>query len=128
MSLPIALLLALISVGANAAERHDSVPTKFLGEWSADLGACGTDTDDSVLVIRPHHITFWGSNGPIKAVVTRGALEIMLIVESTGEGETWLDAQHFRLSADGTRLATLHDGTESFMRYRCPAAKRSVNK
>lgn len=41
-----------------------------------------------MLVIKSRHITYWGSAGPIKAVVTRGPREIMLIAELSGEGET----------------------------------------
>jgi len=114
-------LLALSTFGLNAAERVDSVPTRFLGEWSAGTRACGAGWDDSMLVIKPRHITYWGSAGPIKAVVTRGPREIMLISELSGEGETWLGASHFTLSADGNALTSVDRADKPFVRYRCPA-------
>ena len=114
-------LLALSTFGLNAAERVDSVPTRFLGEWSAGTRACGAGWDDSMLVIQPRHITYWGSAGPLKAVVTRGPREIMLISELSGEGETWLGASHFTLSADGNALTSVDRAAQPFVRYRCPA-------
>ena len=114
-----AVLLAVSSFGLHAAERVDSVPARFLGEWSAGTRACGADWDESILVIKPRHITYWGSVGPIKAVVTNGPREIMLIAELSGEGETWLSASHFRLSADGNALTAVDRAEKPFIRYRC---------
>lgn len=72
-----------------------------------------------MLVIKSRHITYWGSAGPIKAVVTRGPREIMLIAELSGEGETWLGARHFTLSADGNALTSVDRADKPFVRYRC---------
>lgn len=117
----VAILLAVSSFGLNAAERVDSVPAHFLGEWSADTRACGSDAGDSMLVIKSRHILYWGSSGPIKAVVTRGPREIMLISELSGEGETWLGNSHFTLSADGNALTAVDQADKPFVRYRCHA-------
>lgn len=115
------IFLAVSTFGLNAAERVDSVPARFLGEWSAGTRACGAGWDDSMLVIKPRHITYWGSAGPIKAVVTNGPREIMLIAELSGEGETWLGNSHFTLSADGNALTAVDHTDKPFVRYRCHA-------
>ena len=82
--------------------------------------SCGSDADDLTLRITPRHITYWESDGPIKAVVVRGDTEIALISELSGEGETWLSAARFTLSKDGRQLidSTTVPGRE-LVRYKC---------
>lgn len=122
MKCPYALLLAAISFGSHATERVDSVPLQFLGEWNSDVTDCGTGQNDSVLLIRPSHIRFWESSGPIKAVVTTGEQQLFLIVELTGEGETWTAAKHFRLEQGGVALVDVSDHGGEFVRFRCPVS------
>lgn len=117
MNYPTGIFLALSTFGLNAAERVDSVPARFLGEWSAGARACGAEWDDSMLVIKATHITYWGSAGLIKAVVTKGTGEIMLIAELSGEGETRLGNSHFKLSADGSSLTAVGHIDKPFVRY-----------
>ena len=104
---------------APAAERRETVPARFVGEWVADLKRCGTDRDDSRLRLDADRVRFHESGGPIRAVVARGESEIALIAELSGEGETWLACHRFRLSADRERLIDA-TGEAEFARYRCP--------
>jgi hypothetical protein len=106
------------SAGAAAAERLSSVPASFQGEWVADPKGCTSKPDDSRLTIGTDRIRFHESSGAIKAVVMQGELDLALIAEMSGEGETWLDYRHFRLSAD---RASLTDVTQEpgFVRHRC---------
>lgn len=97
-----------------------TVPDRFVGYWAGSPESCGSDTDDLVLRIAPRHISYWDSEGPIKAVVVHGDVEIALISELSGEGETWLSTAKFKLSKDGRTLidsATL-PGHE-VVRYKC---------
>lgn len=130
MNYPAAVLLAVSSFSLGAAERVDVVPARFLGEWSADIKSCGSDVDDFVLVIKPRHIAFWESSGPIKAVVANGPREIMLIAEVSGEGFIWLSNSHFTLSADGNALTAIDRTDNEFIRFRCPArqAEKAVRE
>ncbi len=118
----LALFMLFCVCAATAAERQHAVPSSFQGEWNANLEHCGTDPNDS-LRVSADSIRFYESGGPIRAVVTQGAFEMALIAELSGEGETWLSYQHFRLSADHTYLTDVTDDSE-FVRYRCPRSSK----
>ncbi len=119
----LALFMLFCACAATAAERQDVVPSPFQGEWNANLEHCGTDLNDSPLKLSVDRIRFYESGGPIRAVVTQGELEVALIAELSGEGETWLSYWHFRLSADHTDLTDVTDDSE-FVRYRCPRSSK----
>jgi hypothetical protein len=112
--------LLLVSVHATPAEFISAVPDRFVGEWNASLSDCGTDRNDSRLVIGKDHITFWESDGPVKAVVSEGRYEIALILHLSGEGETWIATEHFKLSQDGKELTSVKLPGAGFVRRRCP--------
>lgn len=96
------------------------MPVQFLGGWNAAVADCGAGNNDSVLEIKANHISFWESDGPIKAIVVHGQYEVALIAELSGEGETWLTTAQFKLSPGKDKLvSTSISGTE-FVRYRCP--------
>ena len=103
-----------------AAEQQKTVPESFRGEWHSDLKNCTSKTDDTVLKISAKQIQFHESSGVIKAIVTQGASNMALIVEMTGEGESWLDYKHFNLSADHHSLTDITDDEHQFIRYKCP--------
>lgn len=96
------------------------MPDRFVGEWNASLSDCGTANNDSRLLIRKDHITFWESDGPVKAVVSEGRYEIALILHLSGEGETWIATEHFKLSQDGEELTSVNPPGDGFVRRRCP--------
>lgn len=112
--------LLLVSAHATSADVIPAVPDGFVGEWNASLSDCGTDKNDSRLVIGKNHITFWESDGPVKAVVSEGRYEIALILHLSGEGETWITTEHFKLSLDGEELTSVNLPGEGFVRRRCP--------
>ena len=116
---PSLLLFALIVGVATAAEPQRTVPARFQGEWNSNLEHCGTGLNDSRLRISADRIRFYESDGPIKAVVTQGEFDLALTTELSGEGETWLSRNLFRLSADHMSITDITDGAE-FVRYRCP--------
>ena len=115
-----ALLILLFTNTATCAVRQNTVPIRFVGEWNTNLQECGTDLNDSRLRISSNKIRFHESGGPIRAIVTQGDFELVLITELSGEGETWLASNHFRLSADHTYLTDVSNGS-TMVRYRCPA-------
>jgi len=116
-SLPIMLLLA--AGGAIAADLQRTVPPRFQGEWNSNLVDCGTGLNDSRLRISANRIRFYESGGPTKAVVTEGEFDLALISELSGEGQTWLSYNLFRLSADHTYLTDVSNDS-TLVRYRCP--------
>jgi hypothetical protein len=94
-------------------------PGRFQGKWNSNLKDCGTNLNDSQLTISAERIRFHENGGSIKAVVTQGEFDLALITELSGEGETWLAYDHFRLSDDQKSLTDVTDGSK-LVRYRCP--------
>lgn len=120
MRIAIFLATLLLTFSAIAASDVAGVPDRFVGRWAGSVDSCGSDADDLTLRIAPHHITYWESDGPIKAAVVRGDSEIALISELSGEGETWLSTVQFKLSRDGSQL--IDDTTvpgKRLVRYKC---------
>lgn len=112
-----------LSLPALAGSAGATVPDRFVGHWAGSPESCRSDADDLVLRIAHHRISYWESEGPIKAVVVRGDTEIALISELSGEGETWLSTAKFKLSRDGRRL--VDDTTvpgQAVVRYKCPGS------
>lgn len=101
----------LVTAGAVASERVAKVPQAFLGQW------CNADSE-SLLEIKSSEISYYESQGPIKAIVKSGDREIALIAELSGEGETWLATAQFELSKDKKQLT---DPTTKppYVRRRC---------
>ena len=118
--LPIALLATPLSLPAD--ESQPTVPDRFVGHWAGSHSFCDSDSDDLRLHIGSHHIAYWESQGPIRAVVVRGR-EIALISELSGEGNTWLATAKFVISAHGEMLVD-HTSVpgKKVIRYRCPAS------
>ena len=117
---------ALVLASASSAAHDSVIPDRFLGEWNADLSQCGKGTEDSFLLIEPRRVSYWESSGPVRAVVVRGQ-ELALILELSGEGETWLSATQFELPQDGKQLAWEHASGEPFVRFRCPNPRQRSN-
>ncbi|MEO0949132.1 MAG: hypothetical protein AAFY11_13525 [Cyanobacteria bacterium J06641_5] len=113
------LLIALSATGMVAGvEAAQPVPERFQGEWNTQLQDCSSSLNDSRLEIGVDRIAFHESSGPILAVIPRGEQEVALVMELSGEGETWLSFKHYRLSDDRTQLIDITDGGE-FARQRC---------
>ena len=126
----IAITALLLPLPLLAGGTAPTVPDRFIGYWAGSPTSCGSDADDLILRIGARQISYWESEGPIKAAVTRGDNEIALIAELSGEGETWLATAKFKLSQDGHRL--IDDTTipgQEVVRYRCknPIGTRSNN-
>jgi hypothetical protein len=115
-------LVAASEPGA-AAQSVDSIASRFQGEWNANIADCGTGDNDSVLEIQANRISYWESEGLVKAVVVRGQYQLALIVEFTGEGETWLSTAQFELSPDQDKLISKYPSGD-FVRFRCPREKK----
>ena len=115
-----AIAALLLPLSAFAGSHGANVPDRFLGYWAGSPDSCGSDADDMILRIARQHISYWESEGPIIAVVTRGETEIALISELSGEGETWLSTAKFKLSQDGRQLIDdMSVPGQQFVRYKC---------
>ena len=116
----VAFSLVLLPTPLCAGNPVQAVPEQFLGSWGTSLADCGGKADDASLHIEAGRISYHGGSGPLRAVVVRGKKEVAWVAELTGEGQPWLDASAFVLSADGNQL-TQRSGTEGepFFRVRC---------
>ena len=123
MKLSLSLALMAAGIPVLAAEPVNSIPAQFLGEWNAVIADCGTGNNDSVLKIKANHISYWESDGPIKAVVVHGRYEVALIAELSGEGQTWLTTAQFKLSPGQDKLVSTTVPGSDFVRYRCPRSR-----
>lgn len=120
--LPLVLAGLVASPIAAAAQAPTTVPKPFRGEWNATLEDCGTGMNDSRLIIGARDVRYYESGGRVLAAVTRGRFELALVLELSGEGETWMTTAQYALSPDGKKLTDMDQSAEQPMvRYRCPA-------
>lgn len=127
MRFVLVVLAALaISFPLAASNAASVVPQQFRGEWHADASRCGDGEDESFLFIRAHSITFYESAGSVKATVVRKQ-ELALILELSGEGETWLTTAQFELSPDTDTLTSSTVPGEPYVRHRCPGPQEGSN-
>lgn len=125
MSRLILIIFLLITHQALAESKSKGgVPIPFQGHWSADLKHCGAEDVMNLTITATHH-NAWESKGRIVSIVKNGSHEIAFVSAITGEGETWLSFNYYRLSADKRQLTDITDPlteTPAF-RYRCPQKK-----
>lgn len=114
-------LLLLSSVLSAAKTTHREIPEQFRGTWVMNLRDCGTHTDGHVY-ISSNTVRGWEGSGWALSIVTRDNRELALILDFSDEGYEWLGFEHFKLSADGSRLTDISDPYESnpTVRRRCP--------
>lgn len=107
---------------AAAPPPSDEVPDRFRGEWNMRLADCGTDMNDSRLVIGAREIRFYETSGPVVRVARPAPGEVAVTVALSGEGEGPENSTHrFRISPDGAELSMVGEGAP-LLRRRCPAA------
>lgn len=121
----VAVMLAAVSGGElSAAEAHDAVPNQFQGTWAASLTQCSARSTTSKLVISEKRIAFYESHGPILAIASDGEFDLALILELSGEGETWLETRQFKLSEDRQTLTDVTGRRQLMTRVRCNEASQ----
>ena len=113
-------VLMLATGTATAADQQQTIPTRFQGKWDFNLESCSSRVSEGRLVIGANRIQFYESGGSVRDVVTRGNFDLELSIELSGEGETWISDQYFRLSDDRKSLTDITRGNPGFVRYRCP--------
>ena len=120
MKLAVALVLALSSAPLLSSEPVAPLPERFIGDWGKSLADCGGDTDDMRLRIETDRLSFFESSGPLRSVDIHDDNEVAVIVELTGEGETWLLKTTLGLSADGDTLTLRGNAADTpVTRVRC---------
>lgn len=110
------LAVLALSMGEQAADER-FIPDPWIGEWNENLEDCGTGNNDSRLRIERDRVLFYESGGMVRGAFLRGPFEIVIVLDMSGEGQTWIDSYHFVMSASGTYIRTT--GDEPMVRYRC---------
>lgn len=101
---------------SNNPDRKE-LPIQFQGKWSED---CSNEESISVLEIGPNTISYYESEGPIRAFVQRGELEVAMISELSGEGGTRLSLAKFRLmNANKTLVDVTDESQRTYSREKC---------
>lgn len=114
------LLIAALLLGGvvEAAERQDTIPEQFRGIWASRATHCAA-RGESVLTFRETAIDFYESRGRVLAIAAHGETELALLIEASGEGQTWLETRQFRLSEDRQTLTDVTGRRQGAVRYRC---------
>lgn len=99
--------------------RPGAIPAGFTGRWTGIDVRCDDRGSDMRLAITPGKLRFYESVGTITSVKSTGDRGIVVAAAYQGEGQSWKRSQKLTLSADGTLLTILADGT-AITRKRCP--------
>jgi hypothetical protein len=73
---------------------------------------------ESTLTIGERTVDGYESRGRVLAIATEGQTELAVLVEASGEGQTWLSALQFKLSED-RQTHTAIAGGRQVERIRC---------
>ena len=116
----VSLSLVLVTSVATSAELAESIPEQYLGTWAASSSECAREKlAESRLSISADRIEFYASIGRVLSVGIDGESDLAVLLESNGEGYTWLSAMQFRLSSDAQSLTDLTGGRVGQVRIRC---------
>ena len=103
-----------------ASEDERTIPAKFHGEWNETLNDCGTGNNDSSLTITATEMHFYESDGTVRGAFMRGPYEILIVLDMSGEGSSWMSSFQYTLAGNGQYLSARMDDGSLFVRYRCP--------
>lgn len=99
------------------------IPSAFRGEWNSDIGACGTGSNDSQLIVFARKISFYESDGDVNIVLLHTPRAITVSATYAGEGQVWERTDRLVLSRSGSDLTMTSSDADteasSFTRHRC---------
>lgn len=106
--------------GNQPAPNPQAIPEAFLGEWNANLEACGSPRSEGRLVLEAQHATLFSGRAEIVALQVENPRRIKLsirIIPYTFE-------RRYLLSSDLQRLQDISQGEQGMVRWRCPSGRR----
>lgn len=118
----LAVLAGLALAPQSISVDEKTVPAAFRGEWNERLEDCGTGNNESRLRIGAREVRFYESGGQVRGAFLNGPYEIIIVLDMSGEGQTWLASHQFTLASDGSHLSSRSEDGSLFTRYRCPSA------
>jgi len=113
------IVASLLFADVAAPKTQATIPEQFRGSWAASAADCAAARAESKLTLRETAVGFYESRGRVLAVATQGNTELALLIETSGEGQSWLDARQFRLSEDRQTLTDVTGGRKQAVRVRC---------
>jgi hypothetical protein len=117
------LLPVLLLVGAaSAAETRGTIPEQFHGVWAGSESDCALGFPESILTIGAKQVDFYASRSRVLSIAVDGEMELAVLLEASGEGESWLATWQFRLSPDGKELTDMTGGRIGMKRILCSRA------
>ena len=116
--------LGLIGYGSAsaAADYLTEMPTQWRGTWAEDLADCSKQEQLTTITITADAMRFYESGGHIRGAFERGRFEIMVVMDMSGEGQTWLSSMHFTAASDFQYIQSvpLIADSPKLTLYRCP--------
>lgn len=109
----LALALAL-----GQTTRPPTFPDLLLGQWTQDLAACGGEDTEGVS-IEPDSVQFYEAVGRVQAIAVDRDGAVTSELRFSGEGRSWTETAHFRLSNDQTSVEVRALG-QKLVLMRCP--------
>ena len=93
-------------------------PDMFLGQWAEDLAACGGE-DTGGVSIEPDRVEFYEAIGRVQSITVEANGAVTSELHFTGEGRSWTETAHFRLSNDQEGVEVRALG-QKLVLMRCP--------
>ncbi|MFN5466242.1 MAG: hypothetical protein ACK40D_12610 [Cyanobacteriota bacterium] len=97
-----------------------AIPEAFLGEWNANLEACGSPRSEGRLVLEPHHATLFSGRADVVALQVENPRRIKLSIRML----PYTFERRYLLSSDLRRLQDISQGEQGMVRWRCPSGRR----
>jgi hypothetical protein len=94
-----------------------AIPAAWRGTWAGSDG-CGRAATMR-LRVGADRLTFFESEGRATKIERRSPRELSMLLEMTGEGESWTRRATLTLSPDGERLTRTEAGTDAVSYTKC---------
>lgn len=108
-----------------------AIPAAFLGEWNANLEACGSPRSESRLILEPSHATFFSNRAEVIQLQVENPRRLRLTLQFSSNREAGAGREtpftmqrRYLLSSDLQRLQDISQGEQGLTRWRCPSGQR----
>lgn len=121
MIVPAALSL-LAACSSASAQDERLIPEDWRGVWAENLSDCSVREELATFSVGADRIDFYESGGRVRGAFLRGPFELMVVLEMSGEGHTWMTSMHFTAASDFQYIQTVPDDPDAgkLTLYRCP--------
>ena len=107
-----------LALALGQTTQPSTFPDLLLGQWTQDLAACGGEDTEGVS-IEPDKVQFYEAVGRVQAITVDANGAVTSDLRFSGEGRSWTETAHFRLSHDQTSVEVRALG-QKLVLTRCP--------